>query len=74
MYFVSSAGLGCSTTLPSAGLGVAHLIDDRMQKPKLHGPENIQLDGLTDFVGAVTNGLHGAVAFDFIVPHDRVEA
>src|SRR5688572_8854509 len=45
-----------------------------MQKPKLHGPENIQLDGFTDFVGAVTDGLYGAVAFDFISPHDLVKA
>ncbi|MGV3588380.1 MAG: polysaccharide lyase family 8 super-sandwich domain-containing protein [Adhaeribacter sp.] len=45
-----------------------------MQKPKLHGPENIQLDGLNDFVGAVTDGLYGAVAFDFISPHDQVKA
>jgi chondroitin AC lyase len=45
-----------------------------MQKPKIHGPENIQLDGLTDFVGAVTDGLYGAVAFDFKSPHDLMEA
>lgn len=45
-----------------------------MQKPKLHGPESIQVDGLTDFVGAVTDGLYGAVAFDFMSPHDRVKA
>ena len=45
-----------------------------MQKPKLHGPDDIQLDGLTGFVGAVTDGLHGAVVFDFISPHDKVEA
>ncbi|MFC4870740.1 polysaccharide lyase family 8 super-sandwich domain-containing protein [Negadavirga shengliensis] len=45
-----------------------------LQKPKLHGPDNIQLDGLTDFVGAVTDGLYGAVAFDFKSPHDGVEA
>lgn len=45
-----------------------------MQKPKLHGPENIQMDGLTDFVGAVTDGLYGAVAFDFKSPHDMLEA
>lgn len=45
-----------------------------LQKPKLHGIENIQLDGLTDFVGAVTDGMYGAVAFDFKSPHDMVEA
>jgi chondroitin AC lyase len=45
-----------------------------LQKPHLHGPEDIQLDGLTNFVGAVTDGLYGAVAFDFISPHDGIEA
>lgn len=45
-----------------------------VQKPKLHGIDSIQLDGLTDFVGAVTDGLYGAVAFDFISPHDHLEA
>lgn len=45
-----------------------------LQKPKLHGADNIQLDGLTDFVGAVTDGLYGAVAFDFKSPHDMLEA
>jgi len=45
-----------------------------MQKPRLHGIDSIQLDGLTDFVGAVTDGLYGAVAFDFKSPHDLLEA
>ena len=45
-----------------------------LQKPKLHGIDNIQLDGLTDFVGGVTDGLYGAVAFDFRSPHDGVKA
>jgi len=45
-----------------------------LQKPKLHGPEEIQKKGLTSFVGAVTDGLYGAVAFDFKSPHDGVEA
>lgn len=45
-----------------------------VQKPALHPPSKIQKDGLTDFVGAVTDGLIGAVAFDFISPHDFVEA
>ena len=45
-----------------------------LQKPKLHGVDSIQLEGLTDFVGAVTDGMYGAVAFDFISPHDRLEA
>lgn len=45
-----------------------------LQKPKLHGPDSIQLNGLTDFVGAVTDGLYGAVVFDFKSPHDFVSA
>jgi chondroitin AC lyase len=45
-----------------------------MQKPELYGPDEIQKDGLTDFVGAVTDGLYGAVAFDFRSPHDMLTA
>ena len=45
-----------------------------MQKPELYGPTEIQKDGLTDFVGAVTDGLYGAVAFDFRSPHDMLKA
>jgi chondroitin AC lyase len=45
-----------------------------VQKPKLHPPSEIQKGGLTDFVGAVTDGSMGAVAFDFVSPHDFVEA
>ncbi|MEM8968357.1 MAG: polysaccharide lyase family 8 super-sandwich domain-containing protein, partial [Bacteroidota bacterium] len=45
-----------------------------MQKPKLYGPEDIQKEGLRDFVGAVTDGLYGAVAFDFKSAHDMLEA
>ena len=45
-----------------------------MQKTQLYGPDEIQKDGLTDFVGAVTNGLYGAVAFDFKSPHDDLKA
>lgn len=45
-----------------------------VQKPKLHPPGEIQKAGLTDFVGAVTDGLFGAVSFDFKSPHDFVEA
>jgi chondroitin AC lyase len=38
-------------------------------------PENeIQKNGLTGFVGGVTDGLYGAAAFDFISPHDNVRA
>ena len=45
-----------------------------LQKPKLPGPGDIQKDGLTDFVGAVTDGQVGAVVFDFKSPHDMTEA
>ncbi len=45
-----------------------------LQKPALPSIEKIQLDGLTDFVGAVSDGLYGAVAFDFRSPHDGVKA
>ena len=45
-----------------------------LQKPTLHGPEDIQKKGLTGFVGAVTDNLYGAVVFDFKSPHDMVEA
>ncbi len=45
-----------------------------MQKPSLPGIEEIQKEGLTNFVGAVTDGLYGAVAFDFKSPHDLLEA
>jgi len=44
-----------------------------LQKPELHPPTEIRKAGLTDFVGAVTDGLFGAVAFDFISPHDFVK-
>jgi len=45
-----------------------------LQKPRLPGPDEIQKSGLTDFVGAVTDGLYGAVVFDFKSPHDPLEA
>jgi chondroitin AC lyase len=45
-----------------------------VQKPALHPPNEIQKGGLTDFVGAVTDGLLGAVVFDFRSPHDFVAA
>ncbi len=45
-----------------------------LQKPELHGPDEIQKDGLTEFVGAVTDELYGAVVFDFKSPHDMTEA
>jgi len=45
-----------------------------LQKPELHPADEIQKDGLTDFVGAVTDGSLGAVALDFWSPHDFVRA
>jgi chondroitin AC lyase len=45
-----------------------------MQKANLPGPNEIQKEGLTSFVGAVTDDLYGAVAFDFKSPHDMLEA
>ncbi len=45
-----------------------------LQKAEMPPPEEIQKDGLTDFVGAVTDGLYGAVAFDFKSPHDPLSA
>jgi len=45
-----------------------------MQKPELPAPNQIQKIGLTDFVGAVTDGLYGTVAFDFKSPHDPLIA
>jgi len=43
-----------------------------MQKPEMTNPEEIQKLGLTDFVGAATDGFYAAVAFDFKSPHDPV--
>lgn len=45
-----------------------------MQKPELPAAKDIQKEGLTDFVGAVTDNLYGGVAFDFKSPHDLLEA
>lgn len=45
-----------------------------MQKPIMPAPNEIQKLGLTDFVGAVTDGLYGAAAFDFRSPHDPLIA
>ncbi|WP_373494151.1 polysaccharide lyase family 8 super-sandwich domain-containing protein [Aquiflexum sp.] len=45
-----------------------------LQKEKLPDENQIQKPGLTDFVGAVTDGMYGAVAFDFKSPHDPLEA
>jgi chondroitin AC lyase len=45
-----------------------------VQKPELPSEKEIQKKGLTDFVGAVTDGKYGAVVFDFKSPHDPLEA
>jgi chondroitin AC lyase len=45
-----------------------------LQKPELPSEREIQKYGVTDFVGAITDGLYGAVAFDFISAHDFTKA
>lgn len=45
-----------------------------LQKESLPDENEIQKYGLTDFAGAVTDGMYGAVAFDFISPHDPLRA
>lgn len=45
-----------------------------VQKPSLPPPDEITHAGQTDFVGGVTDGMHGAAAFDFISPHDPLAA
>ncbi len=45
-----------------------------LQKPRLPPASEIQKPGLTEFVGAVTDGYYGAVAFDFISPLDFTRA
>jgi len=45
-----------------------------LQKPELPSENEIQKKGLTDFVGAVTDGKYGAVVFDFKSPHDPLAA
>jgi chondroitin AC lyase len=45
-----------------------------MQKTELPAPNQIQKLGETDFVGAVTDGIFGAAAFDFKSPHDPLVA
>ncbi len=45
-----------------------------LQKSSLPNENEIQKYGVMDFVGAVTDGLYGAVAFDFISPHDPLRA
>ncbi len=45
-----------------------------MQKPEMPPANEIQKLGLTDFVGAVTDGEYGAAVFDFKSPHDPLIA
>lgn len=45
-----------------------------LQKQAMPAPNEIQKAGLTDFVGAVTDGMYGAVGYDFKSPHDPVSA
>lgn len=45
-----------------------------LQKPELPSENEIQKEGSMDFVGAVTDGQYGAVAFDFKSPHDPLKA
>jgi chondroitin AC lyase len=45
-----------------------------LQKPELPSEKEIQKDGLTDFVGAVTDGKYGSVVYDFKSPHDPLSA
>ena len=45
-----------------------------LQKPALPPENEIQKRGAMEFVGAVTDGLYGAVGYDFISPHDPVRA
>lgn len=45
-----------------------------LQKPELPPENEIQKEGLTDFVGAVSDGNYGAATFDFKSPHDTLKA
>lgn len=45
-----------------------------MQQESMPGENEIQKYGLTDFVGGVTDGLSGAVVFDFKSPHTPLSA
>ncbi len=45
-----------------------------VQKPALPVEDEIQKQGLTAFVGAITDGRYGAATFDFKSPHDSLEA
>lgn len=45
-----------------------------LQKPELPPANEVLMTGVTEFVGAVTDGEYGAVGFDFISPHDFTRA
>ena len=45
-----------------------------VQKPTLPAEDEIQQQGLTTFVGAVSDGQYGSAAFDFKSVHDPLEA
>jgi chondroitin AC lyase len=45
-----------------------------VEKAALPDPDEIQKLGLTDFVGAVTDGKYGTAVFDFRSPHDPLIA
>lgn len=45
-----------------------------VQVDTMPSENQIQKKGLTDFVGGVTDGLYGAVAFDFKSPHNPLSA
>ncbi|MCA1760468.1 MAG: polysaccharide lyase beta-sandwich domain-containing protein, partial [Bacteroidales bacterium] len=45
-----------------------------MQKPELPDARELQKLGITDFVGAATDGKYGTAAFDFRSPHDPLIA
>ena len=45
-----------------------------VQKPELPSPDKVKILGVTDFVGAVTDGTYGAAAFDFKNQTDTLAA
>ncbi|CAN5591544.1 polysaccharide lyase 8 family protein [soil metagenome] len=45
-----------------------------VQKPYLPAEDKIQQEGLTDFVGGVSDGVYGAAVFDFKSPLDSLRA
>ena len=45
-----------------------------LQKGAMPSVGEILKDGLTDFVGAATDGRYGVAGFDFISPHDDIRA